>query len=316
MAKMNSSYRKFGDKIELTPAKKDEIRTSRDSIRADVKQWLADNGKGSVKFHYQGSFAMGTVISPLDGDDYDMDDGLYLCEYEDEDRSNWPTVDTAHRWVKAALDEKTSFTPVDKNTCIRVPYAHGYHVDMPIYIMDGNEAYLAHKRDGWVHSDAKDFKDWFSDLCRDNDGQLRRLVKYLKRWKDHKSVDLKGIEVTILAAKNFEGASGRDDDALRYTVENIVCSLEEAFACEKPVAPYEDLFDGCSATRRQNIISSLKSLNKALLSAHEAASAAEASAKLRGVFGDDFPFSGDSSSRASLTATAAPAILNRDGRSG
>ena len=53
MAKMNSSYREFADKIELTNAKKKEIRASRDSIRGKVKQWMADNEKGSVKFHHR-----------------------------------------------------------------------------------------------------------------------------------------------------------------------------------------------------------------------------------------------------------------------
>lgn len=37
----------------------------------------------------------------------------------------------------------------------------------------------------------------------DNDEQLRRLVKYLKAWKDYKSVPLKGIEITILVSNNY-----------------------------------------------------------------------------------------------------------------
>ena len=197
MAKMNAEFKKFDGNIKLSDAKLKELRTSRDAIRKNLKEWFEDNGKGPVKFCMQGSMAMNTVVNPLGEDDYDIDDGIYL---EDVDLSaeECPAAMTVHSWVMKAVNDQTSYDPTNKNTCVRVPYAHGYHVDLPIYALDGDSAYLAHKRDGWVSSDAKDFKDWLKEKSI-GDSQLRRIIRYLKRWKDYCNVDLKGIEITILA---------------------------------------------------------------------------------------------------------------------
>ncbi len=70
--------------------------------------------------------------------------------------------------------------------------------------MQDDVAYLAHKTKGWIVSDPKAFKDWFIKKVQDNDEQLRRVVKYMKAWKEYKEVPLKGIGITILAANNFE----------------------------------------------------------------------------------------------------------------
>lgn len=84
----------------------------------------------------------------------------------------------------------------------------------------------------------------------DNDEQLRRLVKYLKAWKDYKSVPLKGIEITILVSNNYCVFEGHDEKSLRDTVQAIIDSLEINFACYKPVAPYENLLTDVAKLRR------------------------------------------------------------------
>ena len=315
MAKMNAEFKKLDDNIKLSDAKLRELRTSRDAIRDNLREWFEENRKGPVRFCMQGSMAMNTFVSPLGEDDYDIDDGIYL---EDVDLSaeECPAATTVHSWVMKAVNDQTSYDPIDKNTCVRVPYAHGYHVDLPIYALDGDSAYLAHQRDGWVNSDAKDVKDWLKEKSIGG-SQLRRIIRYLKRWKDYRSVDLKGIEITILAGEHYESALGRDDDALRYTVANVIDALDVDFACRKPVAPWEDLFEGCSDTKKRAIVSNLNALHEALMFANETDDAHEASEKLRACFGDGFPLAKEEDeSRASLVSTAAPAVLARDGRSG
>lgn len=314
MADMDSAFIEFGDSIKLSKAKRSELRLSRDAIRETVRSSFSDSGR-SVKFCMQGSVAMSTTVDPIDEDDYDLDDGAYLCDYEDTDEREWPSTSTVHKWVKDAVEGQTSASPKDKNTCVRIPYKHGYHIDMPIYIMKGGTAHLAHKSQGWVKSDAKEFRNWFSDRCKPNNGQLRRIVRYLKRWKDHCGVDLKGVELTILAASNFNEAKGRDDDSLRYTVEDIIESLDASFECEKPVEPFEDLFEGFSQTKKDSVMEALRKLSSNMQFAHETASKEEASDKLRESFGDSFPHVKDSAV-SRYVKTAAPAVLKRDGRSG
>ena len=316
MADMNDAFLDYNDAIKLSEGKRKELRDSRDAVRSSTKKWMSDNGHGAVGFRMQGSVAMHTAVNPIGDGEYDIDDGIYLKKYEDTPKSDWPKPATAHQWVKEALASQTTSDPVDKNTCVRVVYKHGYHIDVPIYVMKNGEAYLAHKKDGWVNSDAKDFKDWFAGECDEKSGQLRRVVRYLKRWKDENDAPLKGIELTILAADNFERADGRDDDALRYTVGNTIEGLEKSFTCKKPVAPGEDLFKGASETKKSDILSALRKLHDSLVKANETGSEEEAADELRKGLGDDFPQGDDSKSRANNAVTASPAVLKRDGRSG
>ena len=316
MTKMHSSFIKFNDIIRLSNSKENELRVSRDAIRNTTKKWLSDNGHGSASFRMQGSISMRTAVNPVDGGEYDIDDGIYLEEFEGKPSDEWPACATVHEWVRKAVEDQTIDEPIDKNTCVRVAYKHGYHVDIPIYILKDEKAYLAHKRDGWVNSDAKEFRDWLTERCRPNDGQLRRIIRYLKRWKDENGVDLKGIELTLLAADNFTEAPGRDDDALRYTVGNIIDSLETSFSCKKPVSPFEDLLEGSSDTKKTSVLSALGKLHRALEDAHDEDDRGRAADTLRGFLGDDFPHAGSPSNKAAMATTAAPAVLKRDGRSG
>lgn len=315
MASTHNLFKTFNDTIKLTEAKKDELRISRDAIRDDIKSWLSDNGKGSSSFMMQGSFAMHTTVNPLDGNEYDVDDGLHLDKYKDADKSTWPAATTAHDWVLSAVSGRTSKSPENKDACVRVTYGHGYHVDVPIYIECNGMTHLASKANGWIESDACGLVDWLNGR-NDADGQLKRIIRYLKRWKDYRDVPLKGIAITILVADSFCAATNRDDDATRYTVEKILSSLNASFTCRKPVASYEDLFDGISDSRKKTILDELVILVDELRAAEDEPDQEDASNHLRKVFGDDFPKGDPPSKAAAFVTTSSPAVLKHDGRSG
>lgn len=314
MANMNELFLTFDEKIKLTTAKSNSLKTSRDSLRKDIKSWFEDNDKSKPNFCWQGSFAMKTTINPLGENDYDMDDGVYLNGYS-SDQDTWPAPSTVHRWIKDATDDRTEQDSIDKNTCVRVVYANNYHIDLPIYIMKDEVAFLAHKSKGWTESDPKAFRNWFLDKVSSNGEQLRRIVRYLKAWKDYKSLPLKGIELTILACENIDCFDNRDDKALKNTIANIVSKLEDSYTCKKPVIPNEDLFEGHSETKQNEIISAFKSLKKALDEAIAERDEEKASEKLILFFGSRFP-KGKAAQTANYQTTSAPGVLKHDGRSG
>ncbi len=315
MASTHILYKRFNDSIKLSEARKGELRTSRDAIRGDIAQWLADNDKGQTRFKLQGSFAMNTVVNPIDDDEFDIDDGLYLKRYEDSDRSSWPSCSTVHGWVLSAVRGRTSTPPKDKNACVRITYGHGYHVDVPIYIKLNEVGYYADKSKGWTASDAEGFVDWLDDKG-DLDGQLKRIIRYLKRWKDCCDAPLKGIELTILCANNYCPAINRDDDAVRYTAEAVLASLKASFECRKPVASWEDLFENASDSKKKTILTKLETLIEELVAAADETDELAASEHLRTVFGDDFPKGDPSKNAPAYVVTSAPAVLKHDGRSG
>lgn len=315
MANTNTLFKQFDEKIKLTEPKKEELRTSRDAIREDVERWLLDNEKGNSRFCLQGSFAMNTTVNPINSDEFDIDYGVYLLKFEETEKSAWPIPDTVHNWILSAVSNRTSKTPINKNACVRVSYGHGYHVDIPIYIEQDGVTYLANRSEGWLPSDASGFVKWLNDK-KDADGQLVRIIRYLKRWKDYRDVPLKGIEITIMTANYFSPANTRDDDAIRYTVEAILASLRTSFTCIKPVIPYEDMFVDVSSSKKESILNELDVLLDNLQKASDASDEGTAADYLRTVFGDSFP-KGESSQNkaASYIATSTPAVLEHDGRS-
>lgn len=253
MADCDKLFKKFDEKIRLSPSKKRSLRTSRNSLRDKVRAKFKDKGH-EVKFHWQGSFAMNTIIIPEDGD-YDIDDGIYLLVQQEPE----VVVSTLHRWVAEAAENHTGQKPIDKDPCIRVRFKDGYHVDLVVYYKKELEhPYLAHKRDGWIISDPKEFMVWFNGQA-DTDGQLKRIVRYFKAWADHLRGDMpNGLILTILATKNIV-FDDRDDIAFLNTMRRIQNSLNSSFVCYRPTTPLEDLLADYSETRKNYFLDRLSS---------------------------------------------------------
>lgn len=320
MADLDRLYNQFCKKITLTKSKKDELTTGRESIRDDIRDDFNDNGRNRPSFFVQGSFAMKTTINPLPGNEYDLDDGVYIYGFSDKDQSEWPKASEVHHWLIDAVDGHTSFVPENKRSCVRVKYAHGYHIDLPSYIISDDICYLATKNDGWVESDPKAFKDWFMKYVTDyplSYGEpLRRTVKYLKAWRDYCDVNLPSIVITILATKHFSSYSGRDDKAVLNTVKNIKAALSSDFSCKKPVLPREDLLKDYSKTEQQKVLDALSELETILSDAINESDEKKASELVRKVYGDRFPLGkANSEEGKGFARTAAPGVIGNDGRS-
>lgn len=316
MSDLNKLFNTFNEKITLSPTKKESLKTGRDALRKKIKDKFDEKNRTKPKFCGQGSFMMRTTVAPINGE-YDLDDGVYIQGYSDKEEKDWPVASTIHSWIKEAVDGHTTTPVVDKNTCVRVTYINDYHIDLPSYIVKDDVAYLSHKGNGWIESDPRAFTGWFIDKVKEDGEQLRSLVKYLKAWKDYKSVDLKGIAITILVGNNFYQSETRDDLSLLGTITLIIDELEDKFECKKPVFPYEDLFEDISDTKKDTIISSLKKLKGKVQEAVDKEDEEEASNIMIECFGSRFPKGEKKSTnnKADYVQASAPSILKNDGRS-
>lgn len=261
MANCHNQFDDFNKTISLTSDRKKKLKRSRKNLR----DWIRDDFKKNhgkeiqPKFTSQGSSEMKTTVNPIprkkmvNGEEknitkYDTDDGIYFIGPIEERK----TVQTYHTWIWDAVDGYTGVPPIDKNTCVRTKFADGRHIDQPIYFIDeGNTELpkLAHKRDGWISSDPRDFSKWFNDQAKQNE-QLRRLVKYLKGWCDYQNFEddskkmPSGFVLTIWVANNFL-ANNRDDVALKDTLQSIYEELSYTFECIRPTTPEgEDVMEG------------------------------------------------------------------------
>lgn len=309
MANLHQQFLDYNEAIRLKNSDKKKLRKSRKELRKKIRKHWKVNGWGKIWFHGQGSYPLNTIITPSDGD-FDLDEGVYDLL----DAAPTETTATYHSRLVKAVEGHTKSNS-DKNTCVRVYFAAGYHMDLPIYYKIGDECpMLAHKRDGWVESDPKEFADWVKGKL-DADGQLKRIIRYLKGWKDKKSGNLpSGLVLTILACRKYV-PNDRDDLALRMTLEKIDECLSDKFSCARPTTPSdEDLLQGTSSADQKYCLDMLKSLIKSLQEADENDSVKRACAKMPKHFGDRFvcPVKDP---KKDVDSKSAPTVLIGDNRS-
>ena len=322
MANNNDQFKAFNTSIKLSNDKKDELLKNRKALRKKIKKYFEENKPDEIqpKFHSQGSFEMNTTVNPIpvwsDEDDknlykYDIDDGVYFIG--DEDQDDRYSIQTYHNWIYDAVDGHTGKDPIDKNTCVRVIYADGHNIDLPIYYKKGDIPELAHKTKGWIESDPKEFYEWFNEETKTN-RQLRRIVRYLKAWKDYRESSNSqkkmpsGFILTILATDNIAYSKDRDDIALKDTLKNIKLALDSKFECLRPTSPKgEDLLNGYA-----NKDYFLNELDKFVTSAEQAINGSnpkDACMKWQKHFGDRFCCSTAKDIDEKATSFSSPAVV-------
>ncbi|CAL2095755.1 conserved protein of unknown function [Tenacibaculum sp. 190524A02b] len=318
MATLHKEYNTFYHTIKLTQKRKDDLLGSRKSLRKKIKDWFAENKPDKLQptFKGQGSFEMDTTVNPIvvkdqDGNElrkYDLDDGVYFNEKKDED--NREHISTWHNWVYEAVKDHTETDPIRKNTCVRVIFSDGHHVDLPIYYKEGTKPELAHRAEGWKESDPPEFTQWFLNNANP---QIKRLVRYIKAWKDfrhQKNSHLKlpsGFALTILIVNNYV-EDDNDDTAFRETVRKMLDTLTapNGFTCKRPTTPKGDnVFADYSKTRKENFLNTLQNLVSDCDRAKNETNFKKASEYLRNnQFGDRFPKGSDADEESQKKAMA------------
>ena len=278
MADCSHLLMRYNDLISLSKTDKKFLRAARTAIKNKVCRYIKENTDCvNVEFKGQGSFTMGTIIKPLNGE-YDIDIGVYLRGYGPW-RENWPRPETASSWLVKALYNHTSIKPINKAKCVRLKYQPlssnrevGYHVDLPIYceyhnLLNEKITRIAINGESqWSQkTDPTGFSNWFVTKCKTNSSdknQLIRLVKYIKAWKDHVRGNSKfpsGMALTIIIAENYV-PDKRDDIAFKETIRRAYNNLYLGFnlifdtdsvQVNSPVVPWNDTLE--NLTRDQKI---------------------------------------------------------------
>jgi hypothetical protein len=244
-------------KTTLPQAERTAMRKRRDANRERLKSRLEEKGKPLPhEFIRQGSYAMRTMVQDPDND-YDIDDGVYFTQasLRDKDGKDMPAKDARDMVCDALKDDRFARQPQVKRSCVRVFYNEGYHVDMPVYrIRESDGEYELASGDSWVVSRAADVEEWFNDVNErsspdgENGGQLRRVTRMVKKfarsratWKPQVAP---GFTITKLVAEKYVSDTGREDIALRQTMQAIYERLTISFEVDHPVSPGTKLTKG------------------------------------------------------------------------
>lgn len=266
MADIQKQLIEFHDNIKLGKYDENqELRDKRDIITSKIKKGLEKHFQDkeenipTIEFFDQGSYATDTGIKPKD-DDYDIDEGV-LIKLNKEDYEDDPVY--FKKVIRDIMLNHTKKDPDIKRPCVTITYTKNdepqYHVDLPVYLNSSEDEnlYLSWGKEfaddenkGWQLSDPKGLNNYIRDaFSGDEKKQFKRVVRYLKKWKDIKfSSESKdgtppSIGITVIAADYFEpvkennSITGKEQyndlKAMKKFVEKMISLFSYEFCIEE-----------------------------------------------------------------------------------
>lgn len=264
MANLHTQFKKFEERISINSTQRDLIIKRHSALRKVITNYFKQkNGVYVPDFFIQGSYKMNTMVQKKDGS-FDVDLGIFFPQ-----KPNF-TPTTMQSNVLEAVKNQTTNGAQHLKKCIRVNYVGEFNADLPVYYQVGTDgqAYIAVKNGSWVKDDPEKFVNWVTDNRKskeiDNDGQLLRVIKYLKRWANLLSFKTpSGVALTVYACKNFSASKDRDDEALSKTINNMYSSFTGLFgslSCQCPVEPFDDLVSNLDNSQKNKFKEALGNL--------------------------------------------------------
>ena len=212
----------------------------------------------------------------------------------------------------------------DKPTCIRIEISATAHIDIPLYSIPDDEyvtlekaaatygfdslteavnvrkadswttlpigeVLLAHRVEDWITSDPRPVKDWFVDQVEAKGEQLRRVVRYLKAFRDWqwKSGGPSSILLMAAAAPLFSKMDRRDDLALLEVLKGLPTALRSGVS--NPVDEDETLSGRMTADALEEAAKKFEMFENYLNGAVNASDEATACNWMINMFGPRFP---------------------------
>lgn len=255
---------RVADSLDITSTQFQRAKLAYETV-SDVVTSNADRRLAGAKVFPQGSFAIGTVVRPLNDDDSEFDVDL-ACRLA-ANTSLSPV--SAKQLVGAPLAAGGRYAArlEEKARCWRVNYAGEFHLDIcPLVVADMTDAIPDRELARWILTNPEGYTKWFNERAdrartrmmldhavltaevvpfpEDNidKGWLRRIVQLLKRHRDTWCGRTEGwqvefapisIIITTLAAMSFEREfrSGRSFagtyDLIRRVIAGMPAYIEQ-----------------------------------------------------------------------------------------
>ena len=204
------------DEVNLSQNRLDRLGTRVGAVDDYLKGSLA----GYQNMEWQGSYALGTLIKPVDdNDEYDADIQIVM-----NPNPSWGAKDYVLEINRTLAGNKTYADKIRlKTRCVTVDYAGDFHLDMVPRVTINGKHYVCNRIDNkFEETDGNGYRDWFNERNRITGGNLKRVVRLLKHLRDHKnSFTAKSILLTTLA-----GDTIKPSDAGTEAVSTVADTLE------------------------------------------------------------------------------------------
>jgi hypothetical protein len=249
----------------------------------------------------------------------------------------------AEEALKPLIEEKRWRLVTDKPTCIRIVIASYAHIDIPLYAIPDKEfvmlakmsaerygydslteavsmaerdvwtalpadkVLLAHRERNWMPSDPRPLKEWFLSEVDAEGEQFRRVVRYLKAFRDWRWPNGGPASILLMtaAAPLFEKHERRDDLALLDVVAALPAQLREGV--NNPVDEHESLTERLGKAGIEEAAMVFEEFGKALRGAIDAGNPSQACIWMRDEFGSRFPNEPDRVKVVSVATTISEA---------
>jgi hypothetical protein len=257
------------NEVRLPGSVRTDMRGNRDANRDRLKRGLTANNQYQPNdFVIQGSYAMKTTVQHPEND-YDIDDG---AAFESgkliKENGMEMTPLEARQMVCDALIEGKGLkkNPTVLKNCVRVEYAGGHHVDIPVYrwTLDANgnlEKVEIASGSEWRESNPKEITSWFvgaeksTKIADEEEPQLRRLVRMMKMYSRVNLGDesLSGLILTVVAAEVHSGHNSREDEAFRNLLSGVKAWFERNSEVCNPADSFEILTKDSDAEKVEKL---------------------------------------------------------------
>ena len=220
MTKNNQQFQEFlRDEVNLNEGRLRRLETAVGAVTA----YLRDHLTGYQKMEPQGSYALRTLIKPVDdNDEYDADIQIVM-----NPNPNWEPKDYIHA-IHRTLKENQNYADKLrlKTRCDTIDYAGDFHLDVVPRVTSGSRHYVCNRIDNtFEETDGTGYRDWFNDKNRITGGNLKRVVRLLKYLRDHKNnYTAKSILLTTLAG-NTISPTDEGTEAVSTVADTLITVL-------------------------------------------------------------------------------------------
>lgn len=259
----------------------------------------------------------------------DLDDGAYLpmgfvSQTKRPSHASKMFFDAAEAALTPLVNERGWKLVTDKPTCIRIELSVLAHIDIPLYAIPDeqfvmlkaamenygfdsiseavtkaerdvwtalprDEVLLAHRKEDWKKSDPRPLRDWFVSEVEARGEQLRRIVRYIKAFRDWRwpQGGPSSILLMATAVPLFTAQHGRDDLTLLEVVKGMAGSLRNGVT--NPTDSAESLTKRLGEVETEEAALAFEDFERYLKGAIDCSNPAQACTWLREKLGSRFP---------------------------
>ena len=301
MAKNNQEFAQFlKDEVDLNKSRLDRLETG----VSGVNGYLKDNLLGYQTMERQGSYALDTLIKPVDdNDEYDADIQIVM-----NPNPKWKPRDYVLA-INRTLGGNQNYADKRrlKTRCVTVDYAGDFHLDVVPRVTIRGKHYVCNRHENkFEETDGNGYREWFNRKNRITGGNLKKVVKLLKYLRDHKnSFTAKSILLTTLAGYmiNESDQGTAAVSTVADTLETVLSRMDNYLQrhpnmpeIKNPVLATENFNRHWDQRRYANFRNRIQSYAQTVKRAKDEPSAGKANENWRELFGESFGKGGGSGS--------------------